>query len=254
MKNSMFIFITMIGLISASFANANTEPTIKSDRVSYAEGDHLFTWASYLNLRSEPHRDAKVLAMVPRGSLLTVATDQVEAKEFSTVLIPDYTPAADPYTSHKGEKLKGRWVKVEYEGFTGFVFDGYLSKLLPAKRNSKKSPGEIFRKYLIENYRGAVLPASEEGEFYEERVITPNGKLTYTNFHSYECEVFELNMEDVALQEALMIMCKLFQVDGVDSREDGKYYLINKDDHQCHLIVEATATGASISVWWCEGC
>ena len=252
MKNAMCFLITMICLLNIHDLPANTTP--ESTRVSYSQGDLLFNWASYLNLRDEPHQDAKILAMIPRGSVVTVAPEQIESREFSITLVPDYTPAEDPYKIFRGEKLKGNWVKVEYEGLVGFVFDGYLSHLLPIKRDDKKSPGEVFRKYLIQNYKGSVLGRSESGEFYDERVITPDDKLTYTHFYSYDCEVFELNMGGVALQEALMIMTKLFQVDGVSEREEGKYYLINKDDPECQLIVEKTEKGSSISVWWCEGC
>jgi len=248
----MFIFVLFVSLFTGISLLANTEPI--ANKVSYASGDKLYNWASFLNLRSEPHQDAKILAMVPRGSVLRVAVEQVDARAFSTTLIPDYTPADDPYVSKRGEKLIGNWVKVEYEGFVGFVFDGYLSKLYPMKRSSKKNPGEIFRKYLIQNYRGAVLTEPAANESFDEKVITPEGKLTYTHYFSYACEVFEMDMEGVSEQEALMIMTKMFKIDGVSHREDGKYYLVNKDDPYSQHVVEKTETGARISIWWCEGC
>lgn len=248
----MFILIVLFSALFSTQAIANTEPA--DTRVSYAEGDRLFIWASYLNLREEPHQDAKVISMIPRGALVKIANDQVDAKEFSLTLIPDFTPADDPYTTRKGEKLKGRWVEVEYSGIKGYVFDGYLSKIIPIKKGKTKNPGELFKKYLLQNYRGALITEAPLMVEFNEKVITPDNQLTYTQYYDFDCEVFELNMEEVKLQEALMIMTKLFNVDGVDHREDGKYYLINKDDPYSRLIVEQTATGAKISVWWCEGC
>lgn len=248
----MILFFLFASLFQMTIVNANTEPT--SNRVSYSGGDHLFNWASYLNLRSEPHQDAKVLAMVPKGSILTIAETQDANREFATTLIPDFSPAEDPYTSKRGEKIFGRWVKVNYEGFEGYVFDGYLSRMIPMKKSSKKSPGEIFKNYLIKNYNGAILTEPSEGEIFNEKVITPKGDKSYTHYFNYDCEVFELSMDNVGLQEALMIMTKVFKVDGVNHREDGKYYLIDANDPYTQLIVEQTEKGARISIWFCEGC
>ncbi|NNE29344.1 MAG: SH3 domain-containing protein [Saprospiraceae bacterium] len=251
MKKNILIF-GLLSFFAINFSQANTEPS--SNKVHYAEGDRLFSWASFLNLRSEPHQDAKVLAMIPRGSVIQILMDQTESRTHKVALVPDYAPSEDSYTYHKGESLHGNWVQVEYEGLQGYVFDGYLSKIIPIRSKKGDSPGDIFTHYLLDHYQGAVITEPGEEEIFDEKVVTPKGNLTYTHFFNYDCEVFELDMHGVMLQEALMIMTKVFRVDGISHREDGKYFLVNKDDPYSNLVVEKTEEGSRISIWWCEGC
>lgn len=81
----------------------------------YSKGDELFVHApSGLKLRATPDGDA--IVTVPYGSKLKVLEDKI----------------MNP--SKMVEGLQGCWAKVDYNGTTGFIFDGYLS-FLPAPKD-----------------------------------------------------------------------------------------------------------------------
>ncbi len=80
----------------------------------YHKGDELFVHApSGLKLRATPDGDA--IVTVPYGSKLKVLSDRI-MKPSKIV-----------------DGLNGCWAKVDFDGKTGFIFDGYLSFLPAAK-------------------------------------------------------------------------------------------------------------------------
>lgn len=103
---------------------------------AYITGDTLYVWAaSGLSLRRQPDLNAEKIAAVPYGTALVALSDKfVDAADDVVV------EAAPGYTMNDSVSapvyLNGRFVKVNYQGTTGYLFDGYLSKW-PTMRYTK---------------------------------------------------------------------------------------------------------------------
>jgi len=79
----------------------------------FVEGTQLYVVAnSGLTLRMEPHKNAPSLGVVEFGSSVLVISQ----------------PDSMNYTE-KLNWVEGRWLYVDYDGVTGYMFDGYLSDL-----------------------------------------------------------------------------------------------------------------------------
>ena len=93
---------------------------------NYKQGDELVVWAkSGLNLREEPNIQSKVITKIVLGE--TVVAQGGKDLGVGGLEIKDKQTLAD------GEgftmTLRGRWVKVKFNDFEGFLFDAYLSKI-----------------------------------------------------------------------------------------------------------------------------
>lgn len=85
--------------------------------LAYKKGDVLHVFAkSGLNMRASTGTSGKKLLKIPFGSDVTIVTDNTPTVSFSV-------------TELKGYKISGVWVKVDYKGQKGYVFDGYLSSM-----------------------------------------------------------------------------------------------------------------------------
>ncbi|XDD52987.1 SH3 domain-containing protein [Leptospira sp. WS4.C2] len=101
--NILFTILVILGSL-----NLNSEPKnnqiIKLTKIRYVN-----TINGSLRLRSMPNIDSKIIAQIPNQK-------EVEILKFddSEVILNNIT---------------GKWVKVKYNGFEGWVFDGYLIKI-----------------------------------------------------------------------------------------------------------------------------
>lgn len=121
----------------------------------YHTGDTLFIIAhTGLNVRSDPGLVGKVLSAIPYGHKLIVKEEKLPFPWFNT----DSVQIFESYSWYKAGNaatapywIKGKWVKVAYNGMEGYVFDGFLSKSKPL---SKKENGwyESFERYIRGNY------------------------------------------------------------------------------------------------------
>lgn len=108
----------------------------------YQIGDTLFVIArTGLNVRSDPSLRGKALSTIPYGHRLIAKEEKLPFLWFNT----DSVQIFESYSWYKAENaatapywIKGKWVKVEYNGMEGYVFDGFLSKSKPL---SKKENG-----------------------------------------------------------------------------------------------------------------
>lgn len=94
----------------------------------YSEGDTLYNWANGgLNIRAEYNKSGNVLGIIPYGEpVVVVSMDHLSGYPKKTVRIGIFN----------GEiELSGDWVKVSYNGITGYVFDGYLSRFLAPEKS-----------------------------------------------------------------------------------------------------------------------
>jgi hypothetical protein len=87
----------------------------------YAIGDNLTVLAANgLTLRDTPN--GKKIDLIPCGKKVLV-------------LAENFKKTSHEVEEFKGFKLKGFWVAVKYGSKTGYVFDGFLSKLPAVKQN-----------------------------------------------------------------------------------------------------------------------
>lgn len=136
----------------------------------YAQGDALYVWApSGLNMRAEAKANAQKITKIPYAEQVIIVDRKLFEHPFS-------------YTMAKGEslagqeiswKVKGHWVKVEYKGESGYVFDAYLGQY-PAL-SVQEEPKDAFDFSMMKEYGKQYW-----GGFAEEIKTT---KLDYEAFN-----------------------------------------------------------------------
>lgn len=96
-----------------------------------------------MNLREFPNRGSKVLTAIPFGEKVVI----LNQKSFGTETI-GYYPGYGYHNSEtrklKTIPVKGDWVKVSYNGLTGFVFGAYLGYTAPSKKRVKNDVNTDF--------------------------------------------------------------------------------------------------------------
>lgn len=104
----------------------------------YVAGDTLYVWAaSGLSLRREASLSAEKMLSIPYGTPIIAQSDK-----FTNVADDIRVEAAPGYTMNDSVSaavyLTGRFAKVTYQGKTGYLFDGYLSKWPPMRYETIK--------------------------------------------------------------------------------------------------------------------
>ena len=161
---------------------------------SYSSGQQLNVLAtSGMNLRDAPK--GAVLQKIPYGARVKT-------------LQPKST--TNPETI---EGIQGNWVKVEYNGTHGFLFDGYLSTIPAPELNS-----ESLYKYASVNFRpvSTRLPVSflYYGDGMEEKTtqIFSNSRDTIVYLSESYHEGFKetLSIPNISMEEAYLIIRACF--------------------------------------------
>jgi hypothetical protein len=101
----------------------------------FENGTHVYVTApSGLNMRTSPDTEGRVIYYLEYGDYVTIT-------EYES-------------TSHtqRIDWIDGNWVKVNYEGVEGYVFDGYLSTFPVPKYDYELYTGESDLIYPIESY------------------------------------------------------------------------------------------------------
>ncbi len=140
MKNTaLIVFILTIFLAPVK---SEISPTF------FAEGQQLFVVAySGLNLRETPDNNASAILTIPYGKIVTVLPfDQICV----TIQEIDYA--------------RGSWVKVNFEGQTGYVFDGFLSPLAVPQYHAEITHGSVSIFSLLENWVDIHLIPSDNSD------------------------------------------------------------------------------------------
>ena len=128
MKKTALVLFAM--MITAFGLKAEVTPTF------FAEGSQLFVVAnSGLNMRETPDATSMTINTIPYGSLVTVMPFDQEC-----VIIQEI------------EWTRGSWIKVEYDGYEGYVFDGFLSPLAVPRYAAEVTEGynSIFN--MVDNW------------------------------------------------------------------------------------------------------
>ncbi len=84
---------------------------------AYKSAKRLYVLASNLNMRDKPSIKGKVIGLIPYGSKIVILRKTNQ--------------------TYKSEGIKGFWVKIRYRQKSGYVFDGYMSKLPPPPVNCR---------------------------------------------------------------------------------------------------------------------
>jgi len=90
---------------------------------------------SGLSLRSAPTINSRLLDVIPYGSEITVIENTFEDNPFE-----------------KFDWVEGNWVKINFEGQEGFVFDGFISKLPMPNLQFEKVEDDFDFSYAVESW------------------------------------------------------------------------------------------------------
>jgi len=155
----------------------------------YTNGARLIVWASKLNLRDAPGLDAAVLYQISNGASVVTLNEKLDKSEDFLI---------NPEVTDWQRVITGKWVKVAYNNYKGYLFDAYLSK---------------YEMHDLKNWESFVEKESftTPGSYEEnERTIKKNGVIR---------EVLNMNTEwtsevyyipDFSLEEAILFIKKDF--------------------------------------------
>ncbi len=174
---------------------------------TYQPGDTLYIWSfSGLILRNRPALNAARLKTIPYGTAV-VALNYSGSKNTDVDIISAFSQNNKQLPA---VVIKGDFARVVFDGDTGYVYDGYLSKL-PAlrqvKTNSAKQPVfETFQQYAARNF-GILRQISKgkqgDGSAFQEKAVFGNGILMDTRLEkSGETRII---LPDISLEETLML-------------------------------------------------
>jgi hypothetical protein len=173
----------------------------------YQPGDTLYVWSfSGLLLRNRPALNAARLKTIPYGTAL-VSLSYNGSKNIDVDIISAFSQNNKQLPA---VVIKGDFARVVFEGDTGYVYDGYLSKL-PALRQIKTNPAkqpvfESFEVYAARNFgllRDIKKGKVEYGKQYVEKQVFGNGIVIDTKMEKGgETRII---LPDVSLEESLML-------------------------------------------------
>lgn len=98
--------VVLLITLSSSKANNNTNIPFSNNETVYVSAP------SGLTLREMPHKNGRIIDIIPFGESVNIIVEESENLE-----------------SQRIDWIDGQWIKVEFEGDEGFVFDGFLSQL-----------------------------------------------------------------------------------------------------------------------------
>lgn len=133
----------------------------------YAPGDTLYAWAqSGLALRREASLKAAKLTGIPYGAALLVLNEK-SGKGLNNVEVEAVPGFSGNGSLSPAVTLRGMFARVVFRGDTGWVFDGYLSRLpamrYTADKNTGKPVFENFDEYATRNF--GILVDEKHGTF-----------------------------------------------------------------------------------------
>ena len=122
----------------------------------FEKGDTLWVWAnSGLKIREKPNIKSKSLGSIPFKSFVIAKESRNTDYNYSIKVIKEYA-------EYPSFSLNGFWSEVEFNGISGFVFDGYLSSLKPfdpvIKENGLK---DMFA--TLNNAYGEIINSQQSG-------------------------------------------------------------------------------------------
>jgi hypothetical protein len=136
---------------------------------TYKPGDRLYVYSKDgLSLREQAD---------PKGTLILVAGYGEEL----IVLADD-----KPRVSFTSSNISGAWVKVKHKDRTGFMFNGFLSRLRPMPVTSPDQELDAYKVYLKSQFK-----LLKETRTPPEAIFTEYDKMDFANEVSYEHKIYE---------------------------------------------------------------
>lgn len=181
--------IPALFLLVASYCPAKASRILNS-------GDKLNVWLlDGIQVKESPAEKSKTLATLTYGSSVTVIKERTHKKELTVDFKSDAFKA--PY------KLKGKWIKVNFNGKAGYVFDGYLSGM-PVLHKDKQGNFEQEEDYLKRNYGVLKIEKSVPKKDTEKKITYyKNGNVLHQS-SADGCFDVELDFKNITLNEALL--------------------------------------------------
>lgn len=231
MKNNLNKILLLILII----------PTVLYSQRQYTPNQTVYCWAkSGLNLRKQPSTNSDKVTKIPFKGSVTVI-DTMKGKSYSDVLTND---SKYPLT------INGNWLKVSYKSKsgdhidTGYVFDGYLSRIYPQSLDD----------YFLKNYIKTVdttmtdygqtfkcsykLYRKKNGDYYKH--IDEGGRWS----HDYY-------FPNLSFEEAVMFMMLSFPPDDIECplkiiKIDGSDYFFESCTVTTVRLISIMGSGISI--------
>jgi len=218
------MLITLIIEAHTPHNNINNNP--KRVISPFAKEAKVYSWASYLNLRTET---------------------------FSTILLPDYYPSEDDAFVYRGKRIQGTWLKVDYEGLEGYVFDGYLSTFSTYQRGFVDENWEILKNYVEEMYPESSGQLFDE-DYHSNDFTSPDGLVKYKTESTDYAYTQTIEFANMDLDEGVVIATKLFDILGVESNRKGKIQLLIESGQEGSLeVIEKDGAVQLVLRFW-DGC
>lgn len=151
-----------------------------------------------LNLREESSPEGKKLTLVPYGATVTVV-------------------ALSPEATFNADGISGRWVKIQYKSFSGFVFDGFLSTFAAPKKGCRN-----FKDYL--SY--VIGPGKKEtiaaGDYEGQSAIRFGKNILYMGEGG---DTFDLYFPGISIEELFLIgkLCREIKAKKLVLAEGGEF-------------------------------
>lgn len=235
MKNTVPFILSLLFLLPSD---------LQAQVKKYVFGDSIFVWASSLNMRERPSPDAKVIGKVPYGSAVVVVDDSIGkvAYKFKAV-------AED--TLENGERSKpfylhGFWVKVNFDGTVGYVFDGYLSKVktMTFKKDWFEAL-EVWAKDVLK-----LRPRKyEKGDDAWTEYLGKSDNIRVRIGHSEKFGFREIKLKMSTLEEGCMLGIRLFEGSYLISTSTGRVVFKSKDENgDCEVWITKEGEWIEVSL------
>jgi len=159
------------------------------------EVDSLYVWAyPELNIRLSKDPDSKVISHIPYGE--KVMPDWSFASNYIDIKVKDSSLYENKMTQEL--KLRGKMVKVNYDGKIGYVFSGYLSNFPTFNLNMS------FDDYLMREY-DTLKTIQYKHPLYSDQKIYQNGIVSFMYSDCMGCGEITYIIPDISLQEGFLI-------------------------------------------------
>ena len=168
----------------------------------YNPADTLFVWADAgTAIRKSPDFSAEIIGELGYGESIVVR--EIVDRKFDYEMVKMVLHQKDTFPRFL---ITGNFIKINHAGSTGYVFDGVLSKLIPA------NPGESCNQYFtrtagvlktIENLR------PDNAEYKFQRVIYNNGAIVQQENGVENSWNYLYLIPDITLTEAYLLFNKL---------------------------------------------
>ncbi len=202
----------------------------------YAFGDSIYVWASSLNLRVGPSLDSKIIGNVPYGSLVVIVDEEIGKNAHRNKAIASRKLENGQIT--KPFYLHGFWVKVNFDGAVGYMFDGYLSGIRPLLIKHEYVDWVDLEKWATLSYGLSGVKSKEYSSTcgFQTEYFKPSSPIgLITGRDKCSCEKIKVRVTNQ--EEALMIALHIYQGSLVTKTKNG-FEIFVEGSELCRVTVQ----------------